>query len=156
MYKIIDFLDKDEDLISKRKELRENMRALKEATYNDDQNCKVVEKELEDYEVVKTIGLGSYAVVKLVEHKETKEQFAIKFYNRIQMLDFIKMKNYQSEVANMEELDHPNIIKLYKAVEGKRKFLMFMEYIGCSTLADILKDHTNKMLAEAHSKVIFK
>lgn len=95
MYKIIDFLDKDEDLIGKRKEFREKMRAFKEATYNDDHNCKVVEKELEDYEVIKTIGVGSYAVVKLVKHKETGQEFAIKFYSRIEMLDFVKMKNYQ-------------------------------------------------------------
>lgn len=45
----------------------------------------------------------------------------------------------KSEVANMEELDHPNIIKLHKAVEGKRKFLMFMEYIGCSTLFEVIE-----------------
>ena len=95
MFKIINFLENDKQLTDKREEFREKMRQLKQATYKDNKEENKKEKILEDYIIKNTIGVGSYAVVKLAIHRETREEFAIKLYDRIKMLDPIKMKNYK-------------------------------------------------------------
>lgn len=100
MFKIINFLEEDEGLNIQREKFREKMRQLKKATYkegNDDQD----EDTLEGFEVKMTIGVGSYAVVKLCTEVKTNQEFAIKFYDRIKLLDPIKMSNYKSEVENL-------------------------------------------------------
>jgi len=49
----------------------------------------------------------------------------------------------------MLELDHPNIIKLHRAIEGKRKYIMVMEYVGDNTLYETIEYQKKKMLAES-------
>lgn len=107
-------------------------------------------------------GVGSYAVVKYGIDKNTKEPVAIKFYDQVKMMDPIKQRNYEAEVANLKELDHPNIIKLHEVVEGRRKIALIMEYIGSSSLFDVTINSPKGALTEAgnlsltiEAKVIF-
>lgn len=64
MFKIINFLEEDEGLNIQREKFREKMRQLKKATYKDGTEDEDDDK-LEGFEVKMTIGVGSYAVVKL-------------------------------------------------------------------------------------------
>lgn len=146
MFKIINFLEEDEGLTNQREKFREKMRQLKRATYKGSENDD--DKTLDAFDVKMTIGVGSYAVVKLCVEKETGKEFAIKIYDRIKMLDPIKMKNYKSEVENLMDIDHPNIIRLDRVLEGRKKFAMVMEYVGHSSLYEVLERQSSKKLSE--------
>ena len=65
------------------------------------------------------------------------------------------MKNYEAEVENLMGLDHPNIIKLYNAYQGKRKFVMIMEYVGKNCLYDILEESKTKTMTEDFAQIVF-
>ena len=138
MFKIINFLDKDKDLAHTRQELRKKLKDLKHATeQKHDNSAENLKKQsfknfllmneetnhnsesqthLDDYTMSKILGQGSYAVVKLATHKKTGIKVAIKAYDKVRLLDPQKMKNVKNEIANLRELDHPAIIKLYKSV----------------------------------------
>lgn len=106
--------------------------------------------------------MGSYAVVKYGIDRMTKEPYAIKFYDKVKMMDPIKARNYEAEVANLKELDHSNVIKLIRVIEGKKKLALVMEYIGSSSLFEHLVNapkgvltETGKQASDAEAKVIF-
>ena len=54
----------------------------------------------------------------------------------------------------MLKLEHPNIMKLFKAIEGKRKFLMVMEYVGKATLHNVIETQKTKVLTESRKILI--
>ena len=93
--------------------------------------------------------MGSYAVVKYGIDKATKEPVAIKFYEKVKMMDPIKQKNYEEEVANLKDLCHPNIIKLHEVIDGRKKIALVMEYIGSNSLFEHAIESSKGKLTEA-------
>lgn len=87
-------------------------------------------------------------MVKYGVDKITKEPVAIKFYDRVKMMDPIKQKNYEEEVANLKELDHPNIIKLHEVIESRKKIALVMEYIGSNSLFEHIVENPKGKLSE--------
>ena len=74
---------------------------------------------------------------------------AVKFYDRVKMMDPIKQRNLEEEVANLKELSHPNIIKLYQVIEGRKKLALIMEYIGSNSLFEHMIECAKGKLPEA-------
>jgi serine/threonine protein kinase len=67
--------------------------------------------------VVFPLGFGSYAVVRLVQDKHTKDKFALKTYDKLKLADPQKRKNVAREVKILSKIKHPNIIRLYDVIE---------------------------------------
>ena len=74
------------------------MRDLKKVTNsNPTKNRKIGSDhpKLQDYDVGKLLGTGSYSKVYLLTHKETKKKFALKVYNKVKNLDLLRKKNLE-------------------------------------------------------------
>ncbi|KAG9335015.1 hypothetical protein JZ751_006156 [Albula glossodonta] len=65
------------------------------------------------YEIIRTLGKGNFAVVKLARHKVTKTQVAIKIIDKTR-LNSSNLEKIYREVQIMKLLNHPHIIKLYQ------------------------------------------
>lgn len=80
-------------------------------------------KFINQYKVLKHLGSGAFASVKLCEDKKTKEMFAIKIMNRerLQRIKQGKDRNaydcVTEELRVMERLDHPNVIFLKEIID---------------------------------------
>jgi serine/threonine protein kinase len=155
MHKMIQFLGKDKNLQSGKLELKEKLKRFRNDFKQSDVMPDDNEDHLEGIDVKITIGVGSYAVVKYGIDKTSKEPVAIKFYDKVKMMDPIKQRNYEEEVSNLKELNHPNVIKLYEVIEGRKKIALVMEYIGSNSLFEHTVEHTKGKLAEAEAKIIF-
>lgn len=68
----------------------------------------------------KIIGQGAYAIVRLAEHRETGQKFAIKIYEKTKLNDQMKRKAVQREIIALKQINHPNIIKTYEAHENHK------------------------------------
>ncbi|KAJ8013434.1 hypothetical protein DPEC_G00053220 [Dallia pectoralis] len=66
------------------------------------------------YEIIRTLGKGNFAVVKLARHKVTKTQVAIKIIDKT-TLNPSNLEKVYREVQIMKLLNHPHIIKLYQS-----------------------------------------
>ena len=110
---------------------------------------------INNYKLDKMLGQGSYAVVKLAEHKVTGEKVAIKTYEKYRLADPRKMKNVRREIEILKSMDHPNIIKLYDSCENNKQIHLIMEYIGKNSLHAFLKARTNRRLEEHEAKKIY-
>ncbi|EPY25771.1 protein kinase [Strigomonas culicis] len=101
-------------------------------------------KIINDYVVVKVLGQGSFAKVKLVQHIRTRELFALKILKRKRkqaqssgIKRSIKTTNVEMdeddllrEIAVMKFIDHPNVVQLKEVIEDvdSLRVYIIMEY----------------------------
>lgn len=92
------------------------------------------------YNIIKTLGEGNFAKVKLATHSLTGAEVAIKVIDKTQ-LDEKKLQKLYREVRIMKSLHHPHIIKLYEVIETKNTVFLVMEYCSGGELYDYLVVH---------------
>ncbi|XP_073699257.1 serine/threonine-protein kinase SIK1-like [Garra rufa] len=103
------------------------------------------------YEIIKTLGKGNFAVVKLARHKVTKTEVAIKIIDKTR-LDESDLKKINREVQIMKLLKHPHIIKLYQVMETKDMLYIVTEYAKNGEMFDYLTSVGHLSEAEARCK----
>ncbi|CAG05842.1 unnamed protein product, partial [Tetraodon nigroviridis] len=102
------------------------------------------------YEILRTLGKGNFAVVKLARHKVTKTQVAIKIIDKTRLSPSNLEKIYR-EVQIMKLLNHPHIIKLYQVMETKDMLYIVTEYAKNGEMFDFLTSHGRMSEAEART-----
>jgi serine/threonine protein kinase len=85
--------------------------------------------------LLKTIGEGSFAKVKLAVHKLTHIKVAIKVVEKGKILEGFSAKNVLKEAKIMRLLEHQNIVQLFEVMETK-KFLYLV--LGLLRLTKIM------------------
>jgi len=99
------------------------------------------------------LGSGSYGDVWLVEHKETREQYAIKVLSKRHLIQCKQLENFNREVNLQRRVNHKNIIKLYHTMENKSHFYVVMEYASGGNLFRHIRNR--EYLSEKESFKIF-
>ena len=89
-----------------------------------------VKLKLEDYIMVRHLGSGAYANVKLAQHKKTKAKVAIKIYPKYKLNDATKRKAVQREIACMKKLDHPQVVRLFDNFETAKEIYLVQEFVS--------------------------
>ena len=85
------------------------------------------EPHIGKYRLLKTIGKGNFAKVKLAKHIPTGKEVAIKIIDKTQLNPGSLQKLFR-EVRIMKTLDHPNIVKLYQVKLWKYQFANFITF----------------------------
>ncbi|KAG8040433.1 hypothetical protein G9C98_002429 [Cotesia typhae] len=85
------------------------------------------EPHIGKYKLLKTIGKGNFAKVKLAKHIPTGKEVAIKIIDKTQLNPGSLQKLFR-EVRIMKMLDHPNIVKLFQVIETEKTLYLVMEY----------------------------
>lgn len=103
------------------------------------------------YKLLKTIGKGNFAKVKLAKHMPTGQEVAIKIIDKSSMNSTSIQKLYR-EVRIMKQLDHPNIVKLYQVMETETTLYLVMEFASGGEVFDYLVAHGRMKEKEARAK----
>ncbi|XP_053236538.1 serine/threonine-protein kinase Nek5 isoform X3 [Podarcis raffonei] len=82
---------------------------------------------MDEYEVIKMIGEGSFGKVFLAKGKDNNQPCVIKEVNLTKMPRKEK-ESSQKEVAVLSKMKHPNIVAFYTAFQEKNKLYIIMEY----------------------------
>ncbi|GAV29873.1 hypothetical protein PMKS-003379 [Pichia membranifaciens] len=85
---------------------------------------------ISDFQPIKVLGKGSFGKVILVKHKKTGKLYAQKQLKKVTMI--VNTKNYErtlTERTILEKVTHPNIVKLYYALQDFDKVYLFLEYL---------------------------
>ncbi|KAF5278526.1 hypothetical protein FQR65_LT15652, partial [Abscondita terminalis] len=103
------------------------------------------------YKLLKTIGKGNFAKVKLAKHVPTGKEVAIKIIDKTQLNPGSLQKLFR-EVRIMKMLDHPNIVKLFQVIETDKTLYLVMEYASGGEVFDYLVLHGRMKEKEARAK----
>ncbi|XP_078054914.1 serine/threonine-protein kinase NIM1-like [Mustelus asterias] len=124
----------------------------------DMRNNKIVKNELilgkriGFYQLRGEIGIGNFSKVKLGIHCLTKEKVAIKIMDK-KHLSHKSHQPFMSEVQCMEQLNHPNVIRLYEMLETQSRLYLVLEYADGGDLFTKVSMHGR--LLEYECKFIF-
>ncbi|XP_065833116.1 MAP/microtubule affinity-regulating kinase 3-like [Oscarella lobularis] len=104
-----------------------------------------------NYKLIKTIGKGNFAKVKLARHVLTGVEVAIKIIDKT-LLNPSSLQKLYREVRIMKMLDHPNIVKLFEVIETDKTLYLVMEYASGGEVFDYLVAHGRMKEKEARAK----
>jgi fused-like protein len=107
---------------------------------------------MEDYIVLEHISEGSFGKVYKARRRNTGFTVAMKFIAKHGKSEK-DLRNLRQEIGILKQLNHPNIILMFDAIETEREFVVVTEYAQ-GELFDILQD--DQTLPEATVQVIAK
>ncbi|KAM7195454.1 hypothetical protein V8F20_007513 [Naviculisporaceae sp. PSN 640] len=98
------------------------------------------EQRIGAYNIVKTLGEGSFGKVKLAVHRSTGQQVALKIIARKKLISRDMQGRVEREIEYLQLLRHPHIIKLYTVIKTPSEIIMVLEYAG-GELFDYIVQH---------------
>nr|XP_033807189.1 MAP/microtubule affinity-regulating kinase 3 isoform X2 [Geotrypetes seraphini] len=114
-------------------------------------SCADEQPHIGNYRLLKTIGKGNFAKVKLARHILTGREVAIKIIDKTQLNPTSLQKLFR-EVKIMKILNHPNIVKLFEVIETEKTLYLIMEYASGGEVFDYLVAHGRMKEKEARAK----
>ena len=81
-----------------------------------------------DYIIKKTIGTGTFSIVKLGIHRITLKKVAIKILDKNKIESKDDLERIVREMQILTEMNHQNVIKVFKIYEEENNFSLIMEY----------------------------
>ncbi|XP_047449959.1 MAP/microtubule affinity-regulating kinase 4 isoform X4 [Mugil cephalus] len=113
--------------------------------------CSDEQPRIGNYRLLKTIGKGNFAKVKLARHILTGREVAIKIIDKTQLNPTSLQKLFR-EVRIMKTLNHPNIVQLFEVIETEKTLYLIMEYASGGEVFDYLVAHGRMKEKEARAK----
>ncbi|XP_077421739.1 MAP/microtubule affinity-regulating kinase 4 isoform X5 [Vanacampus margaritifer] len=113
--------------------------------------CSDEQPHIGNYRLLKTIGKGNFAKVKLARHILTGKEVAIKIIDKTQLNPTSLQKLFR-EVRIMKTLNHPNIVQLFEVIETEKTLYLIMEYASGGEVFDYLVAHGRMKEKEARGK----
>lgn len=101
---------------------------------------KKAEQRIGAYQIIRTLGEGSFGKVKLATHRVTNQQVALKIIARKKLISRDMAGRVEREIEYLQLLRHPHIIKLYTVIKTPLEIIMVLEYAG-DELFDYIVQH---------------
>ncbi|KAB5572675.1 Pkinase-domain-containing protein [Coniochaeta sp. 2T2.1] len=98
------------------------------------------EQRIGAYNIIRTLGEGSFGKVKLAVHRSTGQQVALKIITRKKLISRDMQGRVEREIEYLQLLRHPHIIKLYTVIKTPTEIIMVLEYAG-DELFDYIVTH---------------
>ncbi|XP_035258218.1 NUAK family SNF1-like kinase 1 [Anguilla anguilla] len=106
------------------------------------------------YELLETLGRGTYGKVKKAIEIHTGRKVAIKSVRKEKIKDEQDMAHIRREIEIMSSLRHPHIISVYEVFENKDKIVIVMEYASKGELYDFISERHR--LSERETRRFFR
>ncbi|XP_070696076.1 NUAK family SNF1-like kinase 1 [Pempheris klunzingeri] len=106
------------------------------------------------YEVMETLGKGTYGKVKKAVERASLKTVAIKSIRKERITDDLDRIHIQREIEITSWLRHPNIIRFHEVFESRDKIVIVMEYASKGELYDYIQER--RRLPETEARGIFR
>ncbi|CAD8050046.1 unnamed protein product [Paramecium primaurelia] len=107
-----------------------------------------------DYQLVKTLGVGTFGLVKLGLHQITGEKVAIKILEKERIIEVADVERVSREIHILKLIRHRHVIQLYEIIETKKHIFLVMEFCDNGELFDYIVK--NEKLNEIEACRIFQ
>ncbi|XP_042347716.1 NUAK family SNF1-like kinase 1 [Plectropomus leopardus] len=106
------------------------------------------------YEVMETLGKGTYGKVKKAVEKASLRTVAIKSIRKERITDDLDRIHIQREIEITASLRHSNIVRFHEVFESRDKIVIVMEYASRGELYDYIQER--RRLPETEARGIFR
>lgn len=100
---------------------------------------KMKEFKLDDFEILKTIGTGTFARVTLVRNKDSKDYHALKILSIHDIVKLKQVEHVKNEKKILQEIQHPFLITLDWFSKDKKFLYMLFPFIVGGELFSYLR-----------------
>jgi len=114
---------------------------------------------LEDFEMIKTIGKGSFGKVVLVKKRGNETIYAMKILDKASICERKQQKHTMTERQVLSEIEHPFIVKLHWSFQSKTRLHLVLDYCSggelfyhlgrCGRLRETLASHYSSQITLA-------
>lgn len=111
---------------------KEEQTSLEAEAHSDEVKVDIVEKPptgLDDFELLRIIGTGSFAKVMLVRKKDTSKLYAMKVLKKEEIVRRNQVGHTRTERTILSRMQHPFMVKLRYSFQSELKLYMVLDYI---------------------------
>ncbi|XP_066527968.1 NUAK family SNF1-like kinase 1 [Hoplias malabaricus] len=106
------------------------------------------------FEVLETLGKGTYGKVKKAVERQSGKTVAIKYIRKERICDDLDRAHIKREIEITSSLSHSNIIHIYEVFESREKIVMVMEYASGGELYEYIQKR--KRITEEEARHFFR
>lgn len=103
-------------------------------------NEEVKKLKFEDLRIGHELGKGSQGKVRIVQHRVTKEKYALKYISFESDSDEMRLA-LAAELQHVTAVKHKNVVSSYEAFFREGQLYIVLEYMNAGTMKDIIKNH---------------
>ena len=127
---------------------------MEENNGNNNENEKTqknnIKVNINDFELLQTVGLGSFGRVRLSRHKKKDKVYVMKILKKIEIVKQKQVDHIYSEYNILTILNHPFIVELKGVNLTDPKYLyLILEYVPGGELFSLLRNCQNFPLEQA-------
>ena len=94
---------------------------------------------LQDFELLRTVGTGSFGRVHLVQSKHNSRFYAIKVLKKAQVVKMKQVEHTNDERRMLAEVKHPFLLTLWGTFQDCRSLYMVMDFVEGGELFSLLR-----------------
>lgn len=94
---------------------------------------------LADFEILRTLGTGSFGRVHLVQSKHNSRFYAVKVLKKAQVVKMKQVEHTNDERRMLGEVKHPFLITLWGTFQDARNLYMVMDFVEGGELFSLLR-----------------
>ena len=94
---------------------------------------------LENYNIMRIIGVGSFGRVHLVQHQGTCKYYALKVLNKSTLMQHNQLGQVTYEIEILLYIQHPFIVRMQESFQDSENVYIVLEYISGGELFRLFK-----------------
>lgn len=115
--------------------------SLKRGEHADDLKALMGGKSFTDFELHETVGVGSYARVRVAKMKGSTDGsvVAFKIFQKSEVIRLKQVEHVRAEKQILASIDHPFIVNLLATFQDEKRLYMLLEYVNGGELFSYLR-----------------
>ena len=115
--------------------------AVKQAQQEQQQAVRTTKGKytLADFEILRTLGTGSFGRVHLVQSKHNQRFYAVKVLKKNQVVKMKQVEHTNDERRMLQEVKHPFLITLWGTFQDSKNIYMVMDFVEGGELFSLLR-----------------
>ncbi|CAK9003316.1 unnamed protein product [Durusdinium trenchii] len=118
------------------------------------------EVRMSDFEILdgvggRSLGKGSFGVVRRVRRKGTDDVYALKTMQKMEVMSGQLIEQVEREIMVQQNLKHENVLRLFKHFEDEDNVYLLLEYCAKGELYQLLRTQKGRKFNEQTSRHFF-